>query len=67
MDGKSVLAQDGWVIRPDEVVSPPTPDEVVFVVNCISVEEIERLPPALACGVIVRYVLVHSAASKGSS
>jgi hypothetical protein len=54
-DGKTVLAQDGRVIRPDEVVSPPTPGEVVFVVDCVSVEDVERLPDAIECDMVVRF------------
>jgi hypothetical protein len=66
MDGKTVLAQDGRVIHPDEVVSPLMLGEVVFVVDCISVEDVERLPDAVECDMVVHCVLVHSAASKVS-
>ena len=43
-NGKSVTLDDGTVITPEQVVGPATPGDVLFVVDCLDLDDVSRLP-----------------------
>lgn len=42
--GKTVTLDDGRIITPDDVMGPPTPGDLLFVVDCMCHEDIEKIP-----------------------
>ncbi|OHT09389.1 metallo-beta-lactamase superfamily protein [Tritrichomonas foetus] len=43
-NGKTIKTPEGKTITPDQVLGPPTPGDVLFIVDCQTMADVEKLP-----------------------